>query len=106
MGLADNELLKAGVDFLTDVLKVVNNLTDSIAGEGGLLKSVINLGVAFGALKAGGFLLTKGLGFITGIGKGGINKTNQLEHQKKMGNLSIEHRQKMLYLAQEHKQKL
>ena len=106
MGLADNELIKAGVDFLTDVLKVVNNLTDSIAGEGGLLKSVINLGLAFGALKAGGFLLTKGLGFITGLGSGKGNKLNQVEHQKRMANLSIEHKQRMLYLAQEHKQKL
>ena len=73
MGLADNELIKLGIDLLTAVLTVINDITDGISGENGLLKSVINLAAAFGALKLGGWLLTKGLGLFLGIDTKGIS---------------------------------
>ena len=106
MGIADNELIKMGIDLLTGVLKIVNDLTDGISGENGLLKSVINLGLAFGGLKLGGLALTKGLGFFLGIGGGKNNLNSEAEHTKRMSDADLEHKQKLLYLAKEHKQKL
>ena len=59
MGLANNEILKFGVDLLTGVLEVVNKLTNALSGGGGLVKSVISLMTVIGALKGGGMLLGK-----------------------------------------------
>jgi TP901 family phage tail tape measure protein len=67
-GLANNEIIKTAIDLLTEVLTCVNNLIDRISGENGLLKSALSLAAAFGALKLAGPLLTKSLGFFTGIG--------------------------------------
>lgn len=106
MGIADNELIKMGIDLLTGVLKIVNDLTDGISGDNGLLKSVINLGLAFGGLKLGGLALTKGLGFFLGMGGGKNGLNNETEHAQRMTNAEIEHKQNMLYQAKEHKQRL
>jgi hypothetical protein len=57
MGLANNEVLKAGVDALTGLLTIINKMTTGLSGGNGLVKSVISLGTAFGALKAGGTAL-------------------------------------------------
>lgn len=59
MGLANNEILKLGVDLLTGLLEVVNKLTNALSGGGGLVKSIISLMTVIGALKGGGMLLGK-----------------------------------------------
>ena len=53
MGLANNEILKFGVDFLTQILTTVNKLTAALSGGNGLVKSIINLVTVIGALKGG-----------------------------------------------------
>lgn len=53
MGLANNELLKTGIDLLTGLLNAINGITSSISGGNGLIDSVLKIGVAFGALKLG-----------------------------------------------------
>ena len=57
MGLANNEILKAGIDILTKFLETVNKLTDGISGGNGLVKSVVNLGVTIAGLKGAGAVL-------------------------------------------------
>ena len=64
MGLANNEVLKAGVDFLTWILETVNKLTDAISGGNGLAKSATSLMGVIGALKLGKAAISN-----TGIGK-------------------------------------
>ena len=51
MGLADNETIKVAVDILTKLLEVINQVIDFISGGNGVIKSLISLGAAFGALK-------------------------------------------------------
>jgi hypothetical protein len=58
MGLANNQILKGGVDLLTGLLKAINGLTEAISGSNGAVKSVLNLGVALMGLKAGGAVLS------------------------------------------------
>ena len=58
MGLANNEILKGGVDLLTELLKTINNLTEFISGGNGIIKSVLNLGIALMGLKTGGAVLS------------------------------------------------
>ena len=50
MGLADNDIIKFGVDLLTKLLETVNNLTDDLGSTAG---SIAKLGVAIAALKTG-----------------------------------------------------
>ena len=57
MGLANNEILKFGVDVLTGLLSTINKLTASLSGGNGLVKSILNLSVAFMGLKTGGTIL-------------------------------------------------
>ena len=59
MGLANNEILKAGVDILTFLLETVNKLTTALSGENGLAKSIINLATVIGALKGGAAIIGK-----------------------------------------------
>jgi hypothetical protein len=49
MGLANNELLKGAVDFLTKVLETVNKLLTKLSGGGGIIKTFLT---AFTAVKA------------------------------------------------------
>ena len=60
MGLANNDILKFGVDLLTGFLETVNKLTSALSGGNGLAKSVINLTTVIGAL-AGGRALSKSI---------------------------------------------
>ena len=53
MGLANNEILKFGVDFLTQFLTTINNTTSALSGGNGLIKSIVNLITVIGALKGG-----------------------------------------------------
>ena len=57
-GIANNEVLKFGVKAITEILNVVNKLTGSLPG---LIGSFAKLGVAWGALKLGSGLLSKGI---------------------------------------------
>lgn len=50
MGLANNELIKTGVELLTKLLETANNLTDDL---GGTIGSIAKLGITLAALKAG-----------------------------------------------------
>lgn len=50
MGLANNELIKGGVDLLTRLLEIANDLTDDL---GGTIGSIAKLGITLAALKAG-----------------------------------------------------
>ena len=50
MGLANNELIKVGVDLLTKLLETVNNLTDDL---GGVVGGIAKLGIAIAGLKVG-----------------------------------------------------
>lgn len=71
-GIANNEVLKFGVKAITGILNVVNKLTGSLPG---LIGSFAKLGLAWGALKLGGSLLTKGLGtLVNNITTSGNNK--------------------------------
>lgn len=53
MGLANNEILKGAVDILTEMIEGVNKLTNALSAGNGLVKSVLNLGVALGGLTMG-----------------------------------------------------
>jgi hypothetical protein len=59
MGLANNDVLKAGVDALTGLLNTINNITSSLSGGSGAGKSIANFMTVIGAL-AGGRALAKG----------------------------------------------
>ena len=63
MGLANNEILKGGIDLLTKLLQTINQLTSSLSGGGGLIKSFLNLAVVGGALGVGKKLLGNFFGF-------------------------------------------
>jgi hypothetical protein len=69
MGLANNEALKIGVDFLTNMLEAINKVISGISGDNGLSKSLVSLVTVIGALKGGGMLFNKGL--TKGLGKMG-----------------------------------
>lgn len=68
MGLANNQIIKFGVDTLTEALTVINKIIDVLSGAipdpfGGIVKSVLTLSATLGGLNLGR-ILTKGL--ITG----------------------------------------
>jgi hypothetical protein len=68
MGLANNEILKMGVDLLTDVLNTINAITEAISGGSGLNKSIVSLVTVVGSLKVGKSLLgMAGFGGLAGI---------------------------------------
>lgn len=69
MNLANNEVLKAVVDLLTNVLNAINKTTEALSGGNGLAKSILNLGVVFGGLKLGKTVFNKIFSQITGVSK-------------------------------------
>lgn len=71
MGLANSSVIKTGVDLLTNVLNIVNEITGAFGdGVGGVLK----FGVALGGLKLGKGLVNAGFGFVgSAIQKGKEN---------------------------------
>ena len=68
MGLANNEILKGAVDILTNIIEGINKLTSSI--DNGLVKSIVNLGVAIGGLMAGKSLVNMLFGGAAAKGMG------------------------------------
>ena len=53
MNLANQSALKFGIDAITWILELVNNLTEAISGGNGLSKALLSFATAFGALKLG-----------------------------------------------------
>lgn len=64
MGLANNEIIKAGISLLTELIQVINNLTKWLSFGSNGVKSFLNLLVVFGSLKLGKVLLNS---LITGF---------------------------------------
>lgn len=64
MGLANNEILKGAVDLVTSLVTGINNLTNSLSGGNGLLKSFVSLMVTLGGLSMGKAALSGGLGWV------------------------------------------
>lgn len=71
MGLANNEILKAGVDGLTKILETINKITEGLSGGNGLIKSIVSLAGVLATLKGGKALLG---GTAIGGAMGGIVK--------------------------------
>ena len=59
MGLANDQILKAAITFLTKIFEVINWILDKISGGNGLTKSVLTLVTAFGALRGIGAIIKK-----------------------------------------------
>jgi len=59
MGLANDSLIKAGVDALTWILESINKLIDGFSGNNGLSKSLITLMTVITVLKSGGRIFNK-----------------------------------------------
>jgi hypothetical protein len=69
MGLANNKILKAGIDGLTKILETINKITEGISGGNGLVKSVVSLAGVLAMLKGGKALLS---GTAVGGAMGGL----------------------------------
>ena len=69
MGLANNEVIKLGVDVLTGILETVNKLTESLSGGNGLIKSIVSLASVIGALKGGASIFNSLFGYKKQIGE-------------------------------------
>lgn len=79
MNLANNDILKGGVDILTGILNTVNNLTEAFSGNNGLTKSLLSFLTLIGALKGGSMILKRGMRYIggaLGIQQTAIPQTN------------------------------
>lgn len=63
MGIANSDFVKAGIDLLTKLLSVINDIISAISGGNGLVKSVASIGTAFLALRTGAKIFG-GSGFI------------------------------------------
>lgn len=63
MGIANSSVIKGAIDLLTRLLETINNLTSSLSGNGGLVKSFMSLAVIGGALGVGKNLLARGFQF-------------------------------------------
>ena len=53
MNLANNELIKFGVDFLANFLETINSITEALSGGNGMVKSILTLGEVVVGLKTG-----------------------------------------------------
>jgi hypothetical protein len=58
MGLANNEVLKGAVGFLSALVEGLNKTIDAVSCGNGLTKSIVSLVAALGGLKAGNTLLS------------------------------------------------
>lgn len=95
MGLANNEILKTGVDILTGILSTINDIISAVSGNNGLVKSILSLGSAFLALRGGAKifggkdgkvgLLDKIIGTIKGTNAENKIKKNSLQIGQSIG---------------------
>jgi hypothetical protein len=58
MGIANNEILKIGIDLLTNLVEGINKATNALSGGNGLIKSVVSLSTAFAGIKMAKGLFT------------------------------------------------
>ena len=107
MGLANNEVIKTGVDLLTKLLETVNNLTGAAGNEGigGLVTMVLRLGTIIGAIKGGEAIFNSLLKLFAskGIGKGLFGKIVEAGELKGLGEAFATLKQKaggLSYLGQ------
>ena len=63
MSIANSDVIKLGIDLLTKLLQTINQLTSSLSGGGGLVKSFLSLATIGGALGVGKKLLGNFFGF-------------------------------------------
>ena len=77
MGLANNEVIKAGVDLLTWLLETINKITGVAGNEGlgGVVTMFARLATVIGALKGGGAIIKN---LISGMAKTGVFSKNTL----------------------------
>lgn len=77
MGLANNEVIKAGVDLLTWLLETINKITGVAGNEGlgGVVTMFARLVTVIGALKGGGAIIKN---LISGMAKTGVFSKNTL----------------------------
>ena len=54
MNLTNSDLVKGAVDFVTSLLEQINNLTDTLSGGNGLIKSLVTITELVVGLKTGG----------------------------------------------------
>lgn len=85
MGIANDTLIKAGIDTLTKILSTINDIISAISGNNGLIKSIVSIGASFLALR-GGAKLFKG-GFIGSIF--GASKEKDAKDQVKKTGIEI-----------------
>lgn len=71
MGLANSEIIKGVIDFLTKVLNTINEITEALSGSNGLIRSVFNALTLLAGLSLGKRVLTGTGGFIGSILTGG-----------------------------------
>ena len=69
MGLANNSVIKAVVDLLTDLLNTINKISSGVSGNNGILKSLVDIGVLMGGLKLGKAAFTGFFGWLQGKSK-------------------------------------
>ena len=94
MGLANNEIIKTGVDLLSGFLETINKILDGFSGDGGLIKSFLTLGLTISGLALGKKVFNSLLGSISensavskkfgsilnalGVEQGSLNKKTKL----------------------------
>ena len=69
MGLANNSVIKAVVDLLTDLLNTINKISSGVSGNNGILKSLVDIGILMGGLKMGRAAFTGFFGWLQGKSK-------------------------------------
>lgn len=69
MGLANNSIIKAVVDLLTDLLNTINKISSGVSGKNGILKSLVDIGILMGGLKMGKAAFSGFFGWLQGKSK-------------------------------------
>ena len=66
MGLANNSVIKAVVDLLTDLLNTINKISSGVSGNNGILKSLVDIGILAGGLKTARGIFNSFFGWLQG----------------------------------------
>lgn len=67
MGITDNQIIKGGLDILTNLVEGINDLIETVSRGFGPLKSFLSLFTAFIGLKLGGGLVNRLIGGLGGL---------------------------------------